>query len=260
MEQITSKDGTTIGFERTGEGPPLLLVHGTTADHTRWGGVSPHFQSHFTVLAMDRRGRGGSGDAPKYDILREAEDVAAVVETIGEPVSVVAHSYGAVCTLEAALLTSRIRRMVLYEPPIPTGLPMYPPSLPDRMQSLIDAGEKESALEIFFREVVGMPEHELAEYRRLPMWKGRIRLAPTIPRELTIDRRYTFEPGKFSDLQLPVRLLLGGDSPPLFQKAVETVGAALPKATVIVLPSQQHIAMDTNPELFVDQVLGYLLD
>lgn len=260
MEQITSKDGTTIGFERTGEGPPLLLVHGTTADHTRWGGVSPHFESHFTVLAMDRRGRGGSSDAPQYDIQREAEDVAAVVEAIGEPVSVLAHSYGAVCTLEAALLTDQFSTIVLYEPPVPTGLPMYPPSLPDRMQLLIDSGENESALEMFFREVVGMPEHELAEYRQLPMWEGRVRLAPTIPRELAIDRRYTFEPGKFSDLHVSVRLLLGGDSPALFEKAVETVGAALPKATVVVLPGQQHIAMDTNPELFVDEVLAYLLD
>jgi pimeloyl-ACP methyl ester carboxylesterase len=36
MQAITSSDGTTIAFERSGKGPPLVLVHGTTADHTRW--------------------------------------------------------------------------------------------------------------------------------------------------------------------------------------------------------------------------------
>lgn len=260
MDFIRSRDGTTIGIRRSGSGPPLLLVHGTTADHTRWAGVTPQLQPHFTVVAMERRGRGQSTDAADYDLVREAEDVAAVVDAIGEPVRIVGHSYGAVCSLEAALLTENILRMVLYEPPIPTGLPMYPPEVPDRMQALIDNGELEAALELFFREVVGMPERELAEYRQLPMWEGRIRLAPTIPRELAIDRNYTFEPDKFADVRVPVRLLLGGDSPPMFQRAIETVDAALPNAAITVLPGQQHIAMDINPELFVGEVLSFLLN
>jgi pimeloyl-ACP methyl ester carboxylesterase len=140
---------------------------------------------------MDRRGRGGSGDSPAYDIMREAEDVAAVVDAIGEPAFVLGHSYGAVCSLEAALLTDNVRRLILYEPPIPTGLRAYPPGAPDRMQALIDSGELEAALEVFFREIVRMPEHELEAYRRLPMWKGRIQLAPTLPRELVFDQTYT---------------------------------------------------------------------
>jgi pimeloyl-ACP methyl ester carboxylesterase len=86
METITAADGTKVGWQTTGSGPPLLLVHGTTADHTRWAGITPRFERNFTVHAMDRRGRGSStDDARAYDIMREAEDVAAVVEAIGEP-------------------------------------------------------------------------------------------------------------------------------------------------------------------------------
>jgi pimeloyl-ACP methyl ester carboxylesterase len=258
MEYVTSKDGTTIGYQRNGAGPPLLLVHGTTADHTRWSAVSPQLEQHFTVYAMDRRGRGGSTDAPEYDIRREAEDVAAVVEAIGEPVFILAHSYGAVCSLEAALLTDQLRRMVLYEPPIPTGLPMYSPGVPDRMRALIASGELEATLEVFMREVVRMPEHELEAYRQLPTWKRRIQLAPTIPRELAIDRTYRFDPERFANLRVPVLLLLGGDSPPLFRQAANAVDAALPNSTVVTLPGQQHIAMDTNPDLFVSEVLRFL--
>jgi pimeloyl-ACP methyl ester carboxylesterase len=76
MEKIVSRDGTPIAFWRSGSGPPLVLVHGTTADHTRWVRVSPLFEERHTVHAMDRRGRGGSGDAAAYAIEREAEDVA----------------------------------------------------------------------------------------------------------------------------------------------------------------------------------------
>lgn len=258
MQHVTSKDGTVISYQRNGAGPPLLLVHGTTADHRRWSAVSPRLEQRFTVYAMDRRGRGGSTDAPEYEVRREAEDVAAVVEAIGAPVSILGHSYGALCSLEAALLTDNVRRMVLYEPPIPTGLPLYPPGVPDRMRALIDSDELEAALEVFMREVVRMPEHELEAYRRLPMWEGRIQLAPTIPREMAIDRTYSFDPDKFATLRVPVLLLLGGDSPLLFRQATEAVDSALSNSTVVTLPGQQHVAMDTNPDLFVGEVLRFL--
>lgn len=259
MEQIRSKDGTTIGFRRSGSGPPLLLVHGTTADHSRWDPISPQFEQHFTVYAMDRRGRGSSTDAPDYDILREAEDVAVMVDAIGEPVFLLGHSYGGVCSLEASLLTDKVSRLILYEPPIPTDLPMYRPGVPDQIQARIDNNEWESALAMFFREVVKMPEDELKAYRQLPVWKVRVQLAPTIPRELAIDQTYRFQAEKFADHQAPTLLLLGGDSPPLFQQAIKVVDSTLANSQVVILPGQQHIAMDTNPDLFVKEVLQFLL-
>lgn len=258
MKSITSADGTIIGCQVAGQGPPLLLIHGTTADHTRWAGTIPKLGQEFTVYAMDRRGRGASTDGPEYQLAREAEDVVAIAEDVGEPVSILGHSYGAVCALEAALLTELIERLVLYEPPIPTGVPMYPQGVPDRMQSLIDDGQWESALELFFREVVRMPDYEFDRYRQLPMWERRIQLAPTIPRELAIDRVYEFDPEKFSDLKTPTRLLLGGDSPDLFQRAADTVLGAVPNASLVVLPGEQHIAMDTNPDLFLSEVSRFL--
>jgi pimeloyl-ACP methyl ester carboxylesterase len=262
MEYINSIDGTKIGYQRGGTGSPLLLVHGTSADHRRWSKVLPHFERHFAVYAMDRRGRGGSGDSVDYDLMREAEDVAAVVDAAGEqsgkPVCLLGHSYGAVCSLEAALLTDNLSQLILYEPPLPTGLPMYAPDVPDRIQSLVDSGDFEAALEVHFREIVKMPEHELEVYRSLPMWQGRIQLAPTLTREMEIDQRYRFEAEKFANFQIPTLLLLGSDSPPIFRRAIDTLDSTLPNSRVVEMPGQQHIAMDTNPELFVREVLHYL--
>ena len=95
METIRSKDGTRIAYERSGAGPALVLVHGTTADHTRWAPVLPMLERIFTVYAVDRRGRGQSGDAADYSIEREYEDIAAVVSSIPGPVNLLGHSYGA---------------------------------------------------------------------------------------------------------------------------------------------------------------------
>jgi len=260
MEKTISRDGTPIAFWRSGTGPPLLLVHGATADHSRWAAISPRFEERFTAYAMDWRGRGGSGDGPVHSIWRESEDVAAVVEVIGEPAFVVGHSYGATCSLEAALLTDRIRKLVLYEAPVPIGLSMYRPNVPDRMEALIEEGEREAALEVFMREVVRMPEDELAAYRQLPPWQVRIQIASTIARELMFDRTYRFDAGRFAALHVPALLLLGGDSPTRVRRETEAVDAALPNSRVVVLPGQQHIAMDTAPELFVREVQGFLLE
>ena len=254
----TSMDGTRIAYWRGGSGPALLLVHGTTADHSRWARVLPNLERDFTVYAMDRRGRGGSGDALEYAIAREFEDVAAVVDAIGVPVFLLGHSYGAICSLEGARLTGAVRKLILYEPPLPIEGVVYPPGAPERIQALVDAGNPEGALETFMRDVVRMPEAELAAYRQLPAWKVRVTLAPTIARELTIERGYTFDPERFGGFRTETLLLVGGESAPVFRKATDALHEALPHSEVVVLPGQRHVAMDTAPDLFLSEVRRFL--
>jgi pimeloyl-ACP methyl ester carboxylesterase len=258
MEHVTSPDGTVIGYKRSGSGPPLILVHGTTATHKRWDAISPRFEPYFTVIAIDRRGRGNSGDGPEYSLMREAEDIAVLADALDEPAVVLGHSYGALCSLEAALLSSNISKMILYEAPVPTEYLLYPEGTPERMQEHINRGELEAALEIMMREVVKMPDHEYNMYRQLPMWQERIRVAPTIPREMEIELGYSFDTQKFSGLSIPVMLLMGGDSPPIFQQATQILDAAVPDSRVVILAGQQHIAMDTAPDLFVREILEFL--
>lgn len=146
----------------------------------------------------------------------------------------------------------------VYEPPIPTGAQLYPAGTPERIQAFVDAGDPAAGLEVFFREVVRMPDAELTTYRALPVWKVRITLAPTIPRELTVDRRYAFQRERFAQFTVPTLLLLGGASPPAFRQPVEVLDAALPDSRVVVLDGQRHVAMDAAPELFLAQVKRFL--
>ncbi len=258
MQKVISKDGTEIGFIKKGKGPPLLLVHGTTADHSRWNPIIPHFENQFTVYAVERRGRGMSGDSPEYSLFKEAEDIAAVIESINKPVFLLGHSHGAIVSLEASLLTDKIKKLILYEPPLPIGIPTHPPGVPDKMQALIDSSRNKDALEVFFKEVVKMPDYEFEKYSKLPVYKRRIELAPTIPRELTLHRIYSFDQAKFKHLDIPVLLMLGGDSPDLFKEVIQLLDETLPESRAVVLEGQQHIAMDTNTELFVDEVKKFL--
>jgi pimeloyl-ACP methyl ester carboxylesterase len=173
VETITSKDGTQIAYRRSGEGPPLVLVHGAAANHGRWSPVLPALEKRFTVYAIDRRGRGGSGDAGGYTMEREAEDIASVVDSIGEPVNLLGHSYGALASLEAALLARNVRKLVLYDPGIEVaGQEIYPHEVIDRLDALLDKGDRDGIVVTTMREVAGLPP-EAVEYMRSQLPRGK---------------------------------------------------------------------------------------
>ncbi|MCX9077915.1 MAG: alpha/beta hydrolase [Candidatus Methanoperedens sp.] len=259
MDKIISKDGTPIAYQRSGAGAPLVLVHGTGGAYARWRPVLPALEKQFTVYAVDRRGRGDSGEAQSYAIEREFEDVAAVVDSIGDGVNLLGHSFGAICALEAALLTPHVRKLLLYEPPLPIpGVPIYPEGVIDRLQDLLDAGDRPGVLTTFMSEVVRMPAHELELFQSTPAFPARVAAAHTLPRELRAHEAYRFEPERFKNLNVPTLLMLGGDSPPFFKAAIEAANAALPNSRVVVLLGQQHIAIDTAPDLFVHEVVAFL--
>jgi pimeloyl-ACP methyl ester carboxylesterase len=256
LARVSSADGTRIGIWCSGDGPPLLLVHGAAADHSRWAPVLPVLERRFTVLAIDRRGRGASDDVPAYAIEREYEDIVAVAEWAGEAVSLLGHSHGALCALEATLLTNRIARLVLYEAAI--GFLRTPRALVEGLQALLHAGEHDALLERFLAGVAGLPPDQVALLRSLPAWGARRAAAHTIPREEQANRAYVFDADRFRSLAVPTLLLGGSDSPAPFQAANHALRAALPDARLAVLPGQCHAAMDTGPELFLAAVLPFL--
>lgn len=261
MEKITSRDGTQIAYYRGGAGAPLVLVHGTSGSSARWNVVLPQLEAHFSVYAVDRRGYGESGDSQPYALGREFEDIAAVVDSIGEPAYLLGHSFGGLCALEAALITPNVRKLILYEPAIMLpGVALYPDGAIDQMQALLDAGDREGLLTLFFRDIVKMPPHELEQLRASPTWPLRLAAAHAVPRESRAEEAYTFDPERFKSLTTPTLLLSGGDSPRFLKAVTAMLAATLPNCRVAVMPGQQHIAMNTAPELFLHEVITFLLE
>ncbi len=259
-ESVKSTDGTRIAYARSGNGPPLVLVHGSTADRTRWANILPELERKFTVIAMDRRGRGGSGDAEPYSIEQEYDDVAVVVEAAGTGANLLGHSFGALCAMEAALRVDTLRRLILYEPPFPVGgAPLYPPGLPERLGEILAQGDREKFLICFFSEVVGVPDEQIAALRADPSWKGRIAAAHTVLREMA-DGEYRFDPVRFRRLEVPTLLLLGENTPAELTAPTRTLDTALPDSRIVVLEGQGHVAMTTAPELLLREVIGFLSD
>jgi pimeloyl-ACP methyl ester carboxylesterase len=262
LSRTTSRDGTEIGWWTTGDGPPLLLVHGGLGDHQRWDVLRPHLEPHVTVHAMDRRGRGASGDGSAYAIEREYEDVAAVVDAIaadaGTGVDVYASSYGGLCSFGAATLTDGLRRLALYEgwpPPDPEAFAFGPP-LAEPMEALIATGEREAALELAYRELLGLDDTTIATLRSQPSWAARLAAVHTVPRELRTFPATPLDPATAAAVTVPTLLLTGSESPPMC--GVEPVAAALRDARVAILPGQDHIADLVAPEVVAEPLLAFV--
>ena len=260
IETVRSKDGTSIAYERRGHGPPLVMVHGSTVDHTRWGGVVGKLIERFTLLMVDRRGRGASGDGPAYSIEREFEDVVAVLESTSVPAHVLAHSYGAICALEALRLTERIAKVVLYEPPLPLpgrGL-IFAADLGPRLQALLEAGDRDGVLATFMREVIRMSEQEIEGMRRTSSWAVRLAAAHTLPREVAVANSYRFHAEGFASVRVPALFVVGSLSPAYMHEATTLASAALSGSQVECLRGQGHAAMSTGPRVFLEKVLPFL--
>lgn len=262
--RVTSPDGTEIGYWTSGSGRPLVLVHGGTADHSRWRPVLPLLEPHATVHAIDRRGRGASGDGAHYTLEREFEDIAAVVdnlaETTGGPVDLLGHSLGGLCCLGAAPLASGLRRLVLYEPAGTSLEEPIPPGVIDRLAALLAEDRRDDLLVTFFRELVGAPESELDVMRTLPAWQGRIAAAHTIVREARALESYRYDFARIAALTVPTLVLAGGDSPAGVRQICDRIVDALPNGRLAVMPGQQHVAIDTAPELFSRLVVEFLTE
>ena len=260
---VRSRDGTPIAIFTDGSGSPLVLVHGTTGDHTTFRVVGPMLAERHAVHAIDRRGRGASGDTLPYTIEREFEDVATIAETLaaetGGPVDVVGHSYGGRSALGAALLTRAIRRVVCYEgAPTPPGTSYHPPGIEARLRDLLDRGDRDEALATFMRDVVGMPADELAAYRTNPVWPARAAAAGTILRELEAEADPSASVDRLGAVLQPVLQVLGGDSLPVFGRATAALDDRLQDGRIVVIPGARHAAHHTHPVAFVSAVESFL--
>lgn len=260
---IAAPDGAPIAVFTTGSGPPLLLVHGASADHTTFRVVGPLLARGFTVHAMDRRGRGASGDIEPYAVEREFDDVAAVTEAIaataGEHVAVIGHSFGGRVALGAALRTGAIRAVVCYEGAPPAEEERYQPAGSDtRVRERLAAGDKDGALATFLSEIVGMSDEDLDRYRADPIWPRRAAAAHTIVRELDAEASPEASLDALAGVRQPVLQVLGGASRPAFRFATEALDARLADGRIVVIDGARHAAHHTHPEPLVDAISAFL--
>lgn len=258
---VRSNDGTRVAVWVEGDGPPLVLVHGSIQDHSASGALVRELREDLTTFSLDRRGFGASGDTPEYTIDRDFEDVAAVIDAVaaraGGPVAVWGHSYGANCAMGGAALTRNVGHLLLYEPSL--GL-RYPEGWVDEVEQAVAAGDHETAIIRVFRDLLELPDEQIEAMRPGPDWSVRVATAPTVAREARAEQTWAYRPGQFDRITVPTLLLSGSDSPSDVRKATADAAAAIPHARVHVLEGHAHIAHRTAPALVAAVIRDFLAD
>lgn len=252
MHHVVSPSGVRVSFDRHGSGPPLVLVHGSFSDHrSNWEFVRDELAPQFEVLALARRGRGDTCATQGHSIDDEAEDVAAVLAQLPEPAFLLGHSYGAHVALCAARrMPSRVRMLVLYEPPWPQM--MSRPVLA-RLETLALAGDWDRFSWVFFADALRVPQDELAAVRASPLWAPILDDARATLGDLRALHRHGFTADAFATLPMPVLLQTGSESPRDLY-VTDALAAVLPDVRIDVLAGQAHEAMTTAPALYVQSL------
>ncbi len=254
---VRSADGTTIAVFVEGEGPALVMVHGSLQDHTATGVLMDAFRQELTTFSMDRRGFGASGDASEYSIEREFEDVAAVVDAAVDrsdgPVALWGHSYGASCAMGGAALSANVHHLVLYEPSL--GL-TYPVGSIDSIEHKVRTGDREGALLEVLVDIAGMTDDEVATMRENPYltWEDRLATVPTLPRECRAEEGWVYHPGRFADVSARTLLLAGSQSPPALDECTQRAAEAIPDASIHTLEGHGHFAHRSDPVMVADVI------
>jgi pimeloyl-ACP methyl ester carboxylesterase len=255
---VVSADGTCIAYRRLGTGPVLVFVHGSVSTHTDWMRVAKLLAPHYTCYTIDRRGRAHSGPGhSSYSLEREYEDIAAVIAQTGPVAALIGHSYGAICTLGAAL-RNPVPRLVVYEPPLPTGGPIAGEFL-EPYKRAIAAGDLDTALEIGFRHFTRISDQAIASLRATKAWPRLRTLAHTWIREL--EAMDTLDPtvDRYAALTCPILMLEGSlsDEHPL-RDASRALAKVLPSARVETIDGQGHVAIRNAPETVARLIASFL--
>jgi pimeloyl-ACP methyl ester carboxylesterase len=248
LNKVTSKDGTTIAFDRLGDGPPVILVSGGSVDRQSNAGVAAILASDFTVFNYDRRGRGPSGDTAPYAVEREVEDIDAVITAAGGS----AHLYGtssgaALALIAAAQLPGKITKLALWEPPYIIDPAARPPAdQVEQYNTMLAEGRRGDAAQYFMEKVVGMPAEFVASARSQPWWAWTESLAHTLPYDATIMGDYSLPLEVAKAVTIPTIVLAGGASFPFMIETAEALSKALPAGQTRTLEGQSH---DVAPDV-----------
>jgi pimeloyl-ACP methyl ester carboxylesterase len=249
MEQVISRDGTTIAFERSGVGSAVILVGGAfqyRAIDPRTAQLAELLAANFTVFHYDRRGRGDSGDTAPYTVEREIEDIAALINAAGGSASVFGMSSGALLALDAANHGLAITRLAVYEPPVVVD-DSRPPLAADymaRLTGLLAADRRGDAVALFMTEAAGVPAEYVAAMRAEPFWPTFEAVAHTLAYDATImGTAISGQPlpaGRWAAVTIPTLVIDGGASPVHMHSGANAIAGVLPAAQRRTLEDQAH--------------------
>ncbi|GAA4154543.1 alpha/beta hydrolase [Gryllotalpicola daejeonensis] len=245
MALANSADGTSIAYERVGEGRPIVIVNGAFSTGRDGGELAAELaRAGFLAVTYDRRARAGSGDTRPYSPDREADDLAAVIDAAGGSAAVLGHSSGAVLALFAASLGVPAEHLFLSEPPFHFGEGEPAADLPDRLQALVDEGRPGDAVTTFQLEGVGLPASVVEQIKASPMFDALVPLAQSTVYDAWLTRDVSTPTAAMTAVDAPTTVISGVETIPFLRASAERLAGLLPHAEFVEVPESVGHRLD----------------
>jgi 3-oxoadipate enol-lactonase len=252
-------NGTKIAFAQSGEGAPLLLLHGAEADHSMFDAFARLLAEHFTVIAYDQRDSGATRNPPEpYGLGELADDAAALIAALGHPR---AHVFGAslggvIAQVLAARHPERVDRLVLSStfhagtPPLTINPEVFP------KLAALRAGLPETAAEIaryFFPDDYVTDHPDVVDIftgtRRDEAQKQR--RAAILARPIEVD---------LAVITAPTLVLAGAEDRLIPPAHTLSLAREIPNARTVTIRGAGHVGTIQDPAAVAEEVLAFLRD
>ncbi|WP_334627913.1 alpha/beta fold hydrolase [Micromonospora sp. CPCC 205539] len=254
---MRSADGTPIAYERSGDGPPIILVGGAFNDRNTTRALGAELASDFGVFGYDRRGRGDSGDTTPYEVRREIEDLAALIAAAGGTAALYGVSSGAILAALAAADGLPVTGLVLFEPPFQVGSHVgIREDITARLTERIAADDRDGAVETFLTDSVGLPAEAVAGMRAQPMWGSLTAIAHTLPYDALVSAGGRLPVERLAAITAPTLAVDSTSSPQWLRDGSRATAEAVPGGRHVSLEGGYH---DVPPATLAPALREFLL-
>jgi pimeloyl-ACP methyl ester carboxylesterase len=240
---VSSKDGTKIAYETTGDGPAVLIVLGALNARKSGTKLAKLLATKVTAVSYDRRGRGDSSDSASYSPEREVEDIAALIDEVGGPVNLYGHSSGAALAIAAAVkLRKHVKKLAIYEAPyaLDGDARKAAKAYYVALKKALSSGHNGDAVALFVGSV-GVSDKQVQAMKKMPMWKGLEKLAPTLRYDSeALGEGHALPAALLARVRTPTLVMHGGAGSPAMRDAARAISEAIPKAELRTLARQTH--------------------
>ncbi|MEV6114315.1 alpha/beta hydrolase [Streptomyces sp. NPDC052109] len=241
--KTSSRDGTDLAYQVTGRGPTVILVSGAMSTGGTLAPLAERIADRCTAVVYDRRGRGASGDTKPYEVEREVEDLAALLDAVGGDAALFGVSSGGALVLEAVASGLPAGRAAVYEVPYADFLPggaEREARYKAQLTKALAEGRRGDAVELFLR-LTGLAEEMIQRARQSPMWAGMEAVAPSLAHDDAVMGDGLLPRERLAAISVPVLALAGGASPEWMREAVREIAGTVPDCAYRELEGQTHM-------------------
>lgn len=242
-KKTTSRDGTSLAYGVIGQGPTVILVSGAMSTGGTVAPLAQRLADRCTAVVYDRRGRGASGDTAPYEVDREVEDLAALIDAVGGEAALFGVSSGGALVLRAAASGLPVARAAVYEVPYAdhlAGGAAREATYKEQLGKALGEGRRGDAVELFLR-LTGLGEEMIQRARESPMWAGMEAVAPSLAHDDAVMGDGLLPRDRLAAIGVPVLAVAGGASPEWMRAASREIAQTVPQGTYRVLEGQTHM-------------------